>query len=424
MANTTLNKLLQLCEKRGFFYRAAEIYGGIEGIYDSGILGTAIKLNLINLWRKWVVQRDPEVAEIDGSKLLPEDVWVGSGHTKLFNDMYRECKKCHKRFDPTLRTCSSCGGDDLTHERMFESMFSVKLDTDKFTFLPAEISQSTFLNFNNFVKKNRMSIPFGIAQIGRAYRNEITPRHFIFKTREFDQMEVEYFVDDADSERRYTDVIEKRLNWYTKVLEIDEKLLRIREHDSSDLAHYSRATTDIEFKFNFSDSVYGEIEGISNRGIYDLKSHSKSSGCELYMFDTAANKRIYPAVVEASAGLNRILFAVLLSAYSEEEVDGKSRVVLKLNSSLAPYQYSVFPLVKDLRLIENARFIFNKLIEKNYRTGYDVAGSIGRRYRRQDEIGTPKCITVDFKTLEDNTVTVRDRDTLEQVRVPYKSLLV
>ena len=424
-----METIVSLAKRRGFIFQSSEIYGGLASTYDYGPLGVELKRNVKEAWwRTFVHQRDDMVG-LDAAILMAPQVWVASGHVSGFSDPLVECKACHHRFrsdqiDST--TCPDCGGQ-LTEPRMFNLMFKTFLgpleDDASQTYLRPETAQGIFVNFQNVLMSTRRKLPFGIAQIGKAFRNEITVGNFIFRTREFEQMEIEYFVKPGTDEECHQRWIDDCLRWYTD-LGIPQDHLRIRQHDSQELSHYSKATSDIEYAFPWG---WGEVQGIANRTDFDLKAHSKASGVDLTYFDEETKEHLTPYVIEPSAGVDRTLLTFLIDAYREEEAPtaaGKmeKRVLLKLHPALAPIKVAVLPLSRNEKLAPKARQVYD-LVRSHFVCQYDDAQSIGRRYRRQDEVGTPLCVTVDFDSLDDNAVTIRDRDTMEQTRVAIPDLL-
>jgi len=417
-----LEKVTALAKRRGFIYPGSEIYGGLAGFYDFGPLGTELKFNIKQSWWRDTVQLRDDVVGLSSAIIMNPKAWEASGHVSSFSDLLVECKKCHQRFKAGdfEGICSNCGGKEFTEPRNFNTMFKTFVgpaeDTAATAYLRPETAGGIFVNFKNILDTVRVKIPFGIAQIGKAFRNEINPKDFVFRTREFEQMELEYFVRPGEDKKYFEKWVEQRFDWYKS---IGLKNIRQREQAKKERAHYSRATTDIEYKFPFGLPGQGwqEIEGIANRGDFDLKAHMKSSGEDLSYFDEESKEKFVPYVVEPSAGVERILFALLCEAYHE---DG-DRVVLKLNSKLAPYKVAVFPLLANKpKLVELARKIYSDL-KKDFVVAWDDRGNIGKRYYSQDEIGTPFAVTVDFESLENppagGDVTVRDRDTTKQVRV-------
>ncbi|MEI7618939.1 MAG: glycine--tRNA ligase [Actinomycetota bacterium] len=427
MPATELDQIVNLCKRRGFVYPSAEIYGGFRSSYDYGPLGSLMLRNVKDAWVRSMVQQRDDVVLIDASVLSPPQVWEASGHLANFTDPLVDCTKCKQRFredhltDPNV--CPNCAATgSFTEARAFNLMFKTQAGpvegSGADVFLRPETAQGMFLNFANVLQTSRKKPPFGIAQVGKSFRNEITPGNFIFRTREFEQMEMEFFVPPAEGPKWYQYWCDERLNWYIN-LGIPADLLRMRAHDADELSHYSTGTSDIEFKFPWG---WGELEGVAQRTDYDLKQHAAHSGQKLDYFDQATNERYVPFVIEPAAGATRTMAAFLLAAYDEDEVGGEARTILRLHPRLAPYKVAVLPLSKKDTLSPLARQVFQTLSER-YMVDYDDTQSIGRRYRRQDEVGTPLCVTVDFDSLEDDAVTIRDRDTTEQVRVPISALL-
>jgi glycyl-tRNA synthetase len=371
-----------------------------------------------------MVQMRVDIVGLDAAILGPPAVWAASGHLETFTDPLVDCRKCKERWreDKINGVCPNCGSTEFTEARAFNLMFKTQagpVEGEGATaYLRPETAQGMFTNFNNVLATTRKKPPFGIAQIGKSFRNEITPQNFVFRTREFEQMEMEYFVAPADAEQWYRYWIDQRFNWYLG-LGIPQDKLRLHEHAKEDLSHYSRGTTDVEFAYPWG---WDELEGIANRGDYDLTQHSLASGAKLEYFDQGANERYTPYVIEPAAGATRAMMAFLLAAYHEDVVEGETRTVLRLDWRLAPYQVAVLPLSKKPEL-ESVSHEVLALLQPHFACDYDVTQSIGRRYRRQDEVGTPFCITVDFDSLEDHAVTVRDRDTTQQVRLPIDELL-
>lgn len=415
---TNLEKIVALAKRRGFVYPGSEIYGGLAGFYDFGHLGNELKFNIKQSWWREIVQLRDDVVGLSSATILNPRAWEASGHVGGFSDKLIECKKCHQRFkaDDLESVCSGCKGREFTEPRDFNTMFKTFVgpaeDSASVAYFRPETAGGIFVNFKNYIDTMRLKIPFGIAQIGRAWRNEINPKDFIFRTREFEQMEVEYFVRPKEADKSFKDWVKARLNWYKK---IGLKNVKPREQSPEERAHYSKATTDIEYKFPFGMQ---EIEGIANRGDFDLRAHEKGSGADLKYFDEEAKEKYLPYVVEPSAGVERIMLALLCEAYAEEE----DRVVLKLHPAIAPYKAAVFPLLANKpELVKTARKIYEDL-RKDFVVAWDDRGNIGKRYYSQDEIGTPYCITVDFDSLEDKSVTVRDRDSMKQVRMKIGEL--
>lgn len=421
----SMEAIVSLCKRRGFIFQSSEIYGGTGSCWDYGPLGVELKSNVKRLWWRDVVHRRSDMVGLDTSILMHPKVWEASGHVKEFHDPLVDCKACRHRFKATDlegSRCPECGGE-LTQPRQFNLMFKTFMgpveDESSITYLRPETAQGIFVNFDNVLQTSRKKLPFGIAQIGKSFRNEITPGNFIFRTREFEQMEIEYFVKPGTDEEWYRRWVQERLQWYIRY-GIRPQNLRLREHTPKELAHYAKACTDIEYNFPMG---WSELEGIANRTDFDLKQHSKYSGRELYYLDPDTRQRLCPYVIEPSAGVDRSVLAFLIDAYHEEEVRGEKRVVLRFHPELAPTQVAILPLLKNRSdVVETARKIFDQLIQ-NFIAAYDDTASIGRLYRRQDEVGTPYCITVDVQTVQqDQKVTIRDRDTMLQIRVPISQL--
>ena len=432
VASVDLEKLVSLCKRRGFIFQSSEIYGGLSSTWDYGPLGAELKRNIKDSWwRKFVWERD-DVVGLDSSILMHPDVWRASGHVDSFTDPLVECKECHQRWREDQleeRVCPACGGE-LTEARNFNLMFKTfigPVENDaSVAYLRPETAQGIFVNFENVLNSTRKKLPFGIAQIGKAFRNEITTGNFIFRTREFEMMELEFFVAPGQDEDWHKRWIEDCLGWYTG-LGVSKERLRVRAHDTAELAHYAKATHDIEYSFPWG---WGEIQGIANRADFDLKAHAEASGTSLDYYDDQTKERFTPYVIEPSAGVDRALMTFLVDAYTEEEAptaSGKveSRVLLKLHPEIAPVKVAILPLSRNEKLVPLAREVYDRVRGSGAAKGYvqyDDAQSIGRRYRRQDEIGTPLCVTVDFESLDDKAVTIRDRDTMEQARVAIDDL--
>jgi glycyl-tRNA synthetase len=450
MAPTSkLDAVIALAKNRGFVYQAGEIYGGSRSAWDYGPLGVALKENIKRQWWRAMVQSRDDVVGLDSSVILPRQVWEASGHVEVFSDPLVECTSCHRRFreDHLIEEfeerkgrapegglagvpCPNCGNKETwTEPRAFSGLLKTFLgpvdDEAGLHYLRPETAQGIFVNFANVLQSARMKPPFGIGQIGKSFRNEITPGNFIFRTREFEQMEMEFFVEPGTDEDWHQYWIDLRLAWYVE-LGIDPENLRLFEHAKEKLSHYAKRTVDIEYRFGFSGSEFGELEGIANRTDFDLTTHSEHSGKDLSFFDQTKNERWIPFVIEPAAGLTRSLMAFLVDAYTEEEVPNAKgeldkRTVLKLDPRLAPVKAAVLPLSRNDELSPLARELAAQL-RQSWNIDFDDAGAIGRRYRRQDEIGTPFCITVDFESLEDKAVTVRHRDTMAQERIPMADL--
>ncbi len=474
----SIEKIVSLSKRRGFIFQSSEIYGGLGSTWDYGPLGVEMKNNIKNLWWHDMVTSRQNIVGMDASILMHPEVWEASGHVKNFHDPMVDCKnckaryradhlsfkktcnKCHKSISVSFPTevvndlikihgkvgsnelsklskgikvepcpfckhilstielkCPSCGSYELTEPRQFNLMFKTSLgalaDSGDVTYLRPETAQGIFVNFSNVVTTARQKLPFGIAQLGKAFRNEITTGNFLFRTREFEQMEMEFFIHPEEADKWLDYWSQERLDWF-KSLGVREDKLRLRPHDSDELAHYSTACYDVEYEFPFG---WSELEGIADRGTYDLDQHNEHAKKKQTYFDQPNNKHIVPAVIEASAGVDRAFLTCLVDAYREEKVNGEERIVLKLSPKVAPITVAVFPLVNKNGLPEISEKIFNEL-QSEFSAFFDQGGSIGRRYRRQDEAGTPFGITVDHQTLDDNTVTLRDRDSMEQIRIP------
>lgn len=418
-----MDKIVSLCKRRGIIFPSSEIYGGVGNIFDFGPLGVELKQNVKQLWWKDIVKMRDNVVGVETSIIMHPQVWVASGHVENFHDPLVDCKDCKKRFRADLidkNKCPECGGE-LTEVRLFNLMFETHLGVIKEestkVYLRPETAQGIFVDFSTILNSSRQKIPFGIAQIGKSFRNEISPGNFIFRTREFEQLELEFFVAPGTEEEWFDYWVQERFKWYLK-LGIKKENLRIREHTPSELAHYAKKCCDIEYKFPFG---WQELEGIANRAQFDLQSHIKVSGKDLSYYDEKTKERYVPVVIEASAGVDRTILTLLVDSYDEDVVEGEKRVVLRFIPSVAPMKVGVFPLVRKAGLPEKAKEIELNL-RRYFTTFYDESGSIGRRYRRQDEIGTPFGITVDFQTLEDDTVTLRYRDSTKQDRISVKDL--
>ena len=451
MADVTMDKLVALCKTRGFIFAGSEIYGGLANAWDYGPLGVELKNNVKRAWWQKFVQENKYNVGLDSAILMNRNVWVASGHVGTFNDPLMDCKACKARFraDKLIEdwnqergtemiadgwkdeqyeayiadnqiACPICGKHDFTGIRKFNLMFKthqgVNEDTATELYLRPETAQGIFVNFKSIVRSTRRKLPMGVCQIGKSFRNEITPGNFIFRIREFEQMELEFFCKPGED-----------LEWFSywrgfcrdwlKSLGMREENLRLRDHNQEELSHYSNATTDFEFRFPFG---WGELWGVADRTDFDLKAHQRVSGENMEYIDPITNERFIPYVIEPSLGADRVLLAFLCDAYAEEELENDSRVVLRLHPALAPYKAAVLPLQKN-KLGGLATEVYEKL-SKKFMVDYDETGSIGKRYRRQDEIGTPFCVTVDFDTQEDKTVTVRDRNSMEQIRLPIDEL--
>ena len=446
---STVDTVVSLCKRRGFVYPSGEIYGGTRSAWDYGPLGVALKENIKRQWWRAMVQSRDDMVALDSSIILPRQTWVASGHVGAFSDPLTECQSCHKRFradhlqeaqaeklakkgrevapeDVLLAeiTCPSCGNKAWTEPREFNMMLKTYLgpveDESGLHYLRPETAQGIFVNFAHVLGTSRKKPPFGIAQIGKSFRNEITPGNFIFRTREFEQMEMEFFVKPGEDEQWHQYWIDERVRWYTD-LGIKADNIRLYEHPQDKLSHYSKRTVDLEYRFNFAGSEWGELEGVANRTDFDLTTHSEHSGADLSFFDQASGERYTPYVIEPAAGLGRSLMTFLVDAYAEDEAPNTKggvdkRVVLRLDPRLSPVKVAVLPLSRNADLTPRAKELAAQL-RRHWMVDVDDAGAIGKRYRRQDEIGTPYCVTVDFDTLEDQAVTIRDRDSMVQERV-------
>ena len=419
-----MDKIMSLSKRRGFVFQSSEIYGGLGSTWDYGPLGVELKRQVKEAWwRSVIVERDDMVG-LDAAILMAPQVWVASGHVENFSDPLVECRSCHLRFRADQlagENCPECGGD-FTEPRRFNLMFRTFMgpveDTGHEVFLRPETAQGIFVNFKNVLNSTRKKLPFGIGQIGKAFRNEITPGNFTFRTREFEQMEVEFFVRPGTEKQWLQEWVDARFDWYLRY-GIRRENLRLRRHDPDELAHYARDTYDIEYRFPWG---WGELEGIASRTDFDLGRHAAASGEDLTYFDQDTREHFLPYVIEPSGGVDRAALAFWLDAYDEEPDGDAVRVVSHLHPKLAPIAVAVLPLSRNERLAPTARSIYDRR-RRHFSVQYDDAQSVGRRYRRQDEIGTPWCVTVDFDTLEDQQVTIRDRDTMHQVRIPVADLV-
>jgi len=422
-AKVDMEKLVSLCQRRGFIFPSSEIYGGLSSCWDYGPLGVELKRNIKQAWWRAVVQERDDMVGLDASILMHPQTWEASGHLKGFTDPLVECKSCHLRWradDLAGNNCPSCGGE-LTEPRLFNLMFKTFMgpieEEASVVYLRPETAQGMFVNFQNVLNTTRKRLPFGIAQIGKAFRNEITTGNFIFRSREFEQMEIEFFVKPRSDKEWFNYWLEERLNWYVK-LGIKKENLKLRQHMKRELAHYAKACYDIDYLFPMG---WAELEGIANRGDFDLVQHAKYSGKSLTYLDEESKEHIIPYIIEPSAGVDRSALAFLCDAYDEDLAEGELRVILHLHPTLAPIKVAVLPLSRREKLVAVAKQIYADL-RQSWMVSYDDAQSIGRRYRRQDEIGTPFCITIDFQSLEDEQVTIRERDTMNQIRLPIKEL--
>jgi glycyl-tRNA synthetase len=422
-----MDRVVNLAKRRGLVFPSSEIYGGFRSTWDYGPLGVLLKRNVKDAWWRAMVQLRDDVVGLDAAILMAPKVWEASGHVATFTDPLVDCRNCHERFRadqlPDSGACPNCGArDSFTDARQFNLMFKTHVgpveDDANVAYLRPETAQGIFVNFKNVQTTTRKKPPFGIAQIGKSFRNEITPGNFVFRTREFEQMEMEYFVPPDESARWFDYWVKERYGWYTSY-GIPEEMLRIRPHDADELSHYSVGTSDVEFMYPWG---WGELEGIAQRTDYDLTQHAKFSGEDLTYYDQEKDERYIPYVVEPAAGADRATLAFLLAAYDEEEVKGEKRIVLRFDRRLAPIKVAVLPLSRNEKLSPLAQNVAHGL-RTHFQIDVDDAGSIGRRYRRQDEIGTPLCVTIDFDSLDDRAVTIRDRDTMAQDRIPLDRLV-
>jgi glycyl-tRNA synthetase len=421
-----MDRVVNLAKRRGFVFPSSEIYGGFRSTWDYGPLGVLLKRNVKDAWWRTMVQLRDDIVGLDSAILMAPKVWEASGHLETFTDPLVDCRNCKERFRadqlPESGACPNCGAKgSFTEARQFHLMFKTHVgpveDDAAVAYLRPETAQGIFVNFLNVQTTARKKPPFGIAQIGKSFRNEITPGNFVYRTREFEQMEMEFFVPPEEADTWFEYWCAERLRWYVDH-GIPEDMLRMRPHDPDELSHYSTATADVEFAFPWG---WGELEGVANRTDFDLTQHAKFSGQDVSYFDQEADRRYVPYVIEPAAGADRSLLAFLLAAYTEEEVRGEKRTVLRLDHRLAPYQAAVLPLSRNEKLSPVAEEV-EALLRPRFVIDFDDAGSIGRRYRRQDEVGTPFCVTVDFDTIDDRAVTVRERDSMNQDRVPIEKL--
>jgi glycyl-tRNA synthetase len=427
-----MDRVVNLAKRRGFVFPSSEIYGGFRSTWDFGPLGVLLKRNVKDAWWRSMVQLRGDVVGLDSAILMAPKVWEASGHLATFTDPLVDCRNCKERFRadqlPESGACPNCGAkDSFTEARQFNLMFKTHVgpveDEGAVAYLRPETAQGIFVNFQNVLTTSRKKPPFGIAQIGKSFRNEITPGNFIFRTREFEQMEMEYFVPPDDSSQWYEYWCQERFAWYTS-LGIPEDKLRLRPHDPDELSHYSIGTSDVEFLYPWG---WGELEGIAQRTDFDLAQHSKFSGQDLSYYDQENDRRYLPYVIEPAAGADRATLAFLLAAYDEDSAPNEKggtdvRTVLRFHPQLAPIKAAVLPLSKNDKLVPVSDEVA-AMLRPHLEIDVDTAGSIGRRYRRQDEVGTPLCVTIDFDTLDDKAVTIRDRDTMKQDRVPLDTLL-
>ncbi len=430
--HVTMDKIVSLCKRRGFVFPSSEIYGGLGSSYDYGHYGVLLKNNVTAQWWRAMLQERDDIVALDSAIIQHPRTWVASGHVAGFTDPLVDCRTCKLRFRADQMDQEQCGrkpskrpGEtpdcDLTEARAFNLMFETTIgpvaEEGSTVYLRPETAQGIFLNFRNYLQFSRRKPPFGIAQIGKVFRNEITTHNFIFRTREFEQMEMEFFVPPDEAPRWFEHWLEERMRWYS-ALGVRPDHLRLREHEPEELSHYSSATYDIEYLFPIG---WSELEGIANRGDFDLRQHAEHSGQKLEYVDSATGERYVPHVIEPAAGVNRAMLAFLVDAYDEDEIEGEKRTVLRLHPKMAPVKVAVLPLVRKDGQPALAREVYRSLRER-VQAEYDEGGAIGRRYRRQDEIGTPWAVTIDHQSLEDRTVTLRDRDSLEQVRIAIDDL--
>lgn len=426
-----MEAITSLAKRRGIAFQSSEIYGGLRSSWDYGPLGVELRRNVRNAWWRSMVQLRQDVVGLEAAIIMSPLVWQASGHVGGFSDPLIECLGCHQRLRedhrPASGACPNCGLKEFTEPKQFNLMFKTFMgpveDEDAIAYLRPETAQGMFVDFPLIQSASRRKVPFGIAQIGKSFRNEITPGNFIFRTREFEQMEMEFFVKPGSDEEWFEYWVAERFRWYTD-LGMREENLRLRPHETDELAHYAKSATDVEYDFPFG---WQELEGIANRTDFDLAAHQEASGQDLTYFESETEERWLPYVVEPAAGVDRTLLAFLVDAYREEEAPSakggtEKRTMLALHKDLAPMKAAVLPLSRNEQLVPTAREVFD-LLKVEWMCDYDDAGSIGRRYRRQDEVGTPYCVTVDFDTLEDRAVTVRDRDSMEQQRIPLGNLV-
>ena len=450
MSEVTMDKIVSLAKRRGFIFPGSEIYGGLANTWDYGPYGVELKNNVKKIWWKRFVQERPDMVGLDASILMNPKVWEASGHVQSFSDPLMDCRNCKERIrgdklieehygieaaaGKTLQEisdfihekkipCPKCGTCKYTDARSFNLMFKthqgVIEENSSMVYLRPETAQGIFVNFKNIVATTRKKLPFGVAQIGKAFRNEITPGNFTYRTREFEQMEIEYFIKPGTWKELFDKWEQDCIGFYTS-LGVKGENLRMRRHEPKELSHYSKMTVDIEYKFPFG---WGELQGTAHRGTYDLTRHAEFSGDDLNYFDPETNEKYIPEVIEPSFGVDRTLLTFMIDAYDEDEISGEKRVVMRFHPELAPVKIAILPLVKNKEIITSKALEIFKALKKHYRAEYDETGTIGKRYRRQDEIGTPYCVTIDFDTVEkDESVTVRDRDSTKQERVKIESL--
>jgi glycyl-tRNA synthetase len=425
----TMDKIASLAKRRGFVFGSSDIYGGVSGFWDYGPLGVELRRNIKDAWWRANVHNRDDVVGIDSSLIMPPAVWAASGHLENFNDPLVECRSCKRRFRADdledTATCPNCG-NRLSEPRQFNTMFKTYVgpvaDEAAVAYLRPETAQGTFVNYRNVLSSTPMKLPFGIAQIGKSFRNEITTGNFIFRSREFEQMELEFFVKPGTDDTWFDYWRDERMRWWREDLGIKPENIRLRDHEKSELSHYSSQTSDFEYRYPFG---WKELEGVADRTDFDLKAHMTASGADMTYFDEETQERFVPFVIEPAVGVDRSFLVVLLDAYDEEQTGPKPsdmRTVLRLKPTLAPFKVAVFPLSANKpELVEAARSIYSEL-RPLMPVAWDQRGNVGKRYRSQDEIGTPWCVTVDYQSLEDGTVTVRDRDSMEQERHPIGAL--
>lgn len=415
----TLDKIVALCKRRGFVYQSAEIYGGLNGVYDFGHLGYLLKENIKAAWKKSILATEPDILFLDGAILGAQQVWTASGHVEHFSDPMVDCLNCKHRYRADEldleRACPHCGKKAWTQVRQFNMMFQTQVgamaDPTSIAYLRPETAQAIFINFKNALSTNRIKVPFGIAQIGKAFRNEITPKQFLFRMREFEQMEMEWFCSRADAPAYFEKWSHARKDFFGTI-GITKNKIRLRPHEKHELAHYSVACNDVEYEFPFG---WKELEGIANRGNYDLSQHIQHSGKDLSVYDEQTKTSFVPDVIECSVGVDRLFLTLLFDSYYQDSVEGEERIVLRFSPKIAPIKAAFLPLTK--KQIEPMHALYSSVAASGFHVQFDESGSIGKRYRRQDEIGTPFCFTYDFESEQDHKVTVRNRDTLTQERI-------
>ncbi len=420
-----MNEVVSLCKRRGIIFQSSELYGGIGSIWDYGPIGVELKRNVRNLWWQYMVKEREDVFGVDTAIIMHPNVWKASGHLQNFNDLLAECSNCHRRTRVESKEQNSCHncGSELGLPKKFNLMFETNIgptqDSASKVYLRPETAQGIFVNFENVRAAVRKPLPFGIAQIGKSFRNEITPGNFTFRMREFEQMEMEFFCKESEDNYWYNYWIDFSKQWFCK-LGINPDNLRLRHHDVNELPHYAKSSADLEYRFPWG---WGEIETIANRTNYDLESHTKHSDKDMSYYDDTTKERFFPFVIEPAMGLDRAILAFIIDAYDQDMPMNEKRLVLRFHPDVAPIQLTVLPLSRNEELRPYAKMVYNKL-KPIFNCQYDDTQSIGRRYRRQDEIGTPLCVTIDFKTVqEDDAVTIRNRDTMKQIRVPTEHLV-